>query len=194
MGEAGTEAATAQEPSIEEILASIRRIISDDGEEAAAPEAGPVIEEAVAPAAAKPAEEFTPVEDILELTERVEDVPPPRPVVAEPAPQPAPAPTPSYRAAEEPMPRALSHFPDDDALVSEPIAQQATDYLSRVAPREVDRTDDPLPIPHRTLEEVVREMLRPMLREWLDTYLPGIVERAVERELRRISRRTEELH
>ena len=63
-----------QEPSMEEILASIRRIISEDGEEetaaapeaeAAAPEPVPEPEEAEAPA--------EPEEDVLELTDEVQD-------------------------------------------------------------------------------------------------------------------------
>jgi uncharacterized protein len=63
-----------QEPSMEEILASIRRIISEDGEEetAAAPEA-----EAAAPAPVPEPEEAEapaePEEDVLELTDEVQD-------------------------------------------------------------------------------------------------------------------------
>ena len=39
-----------------------------------------------------------------------------------------------------------------------------------------------------TLEDLVREMLRPMLKEWLDDNLPQLVEQEVQKELRRISR------
>jgi cell pole-organizing protein PopZ len=195
MDEAGTtEGAPAQEPSIEEILASIRRIISDDGEEAAAPEGGAADEPMAAapepePVAqeepeAMPAEQAMQVEDVLDLTERIDP---------EPAPPPPAPPKPTVRAVE-PAPAFRGDFSDDDALVSHPIQEQTADVLSRLNPRSADRTDDPLPIPHRTLEEVVRELLRPMLREWLDTYLPGIVERAVDREMRRVSRRADELH
>lgn len=181
MDEASANAAGSQEPSIEEILASIRRIISDDGEEAPADAAGEPGPEPVA-AAPEPEpifEETAPeaVDDVLELTE----------LVAEPEPEPPPR-----RAVEAPP--ATHHAYDDDALVSEPVAARAADTLARVNPRGSDRTDDPLPIPHRTLEEVVRELLRPMLRQWLDAHLPGIVERAVDRELRRVSRRADELH
>jgi cell pole-organizing protein PopZ len=199
MDEAGaTDGAPTQEPSIEEILASIRRIISDDGEEGAASEGEEMFAEAEPEAAAEPEPEIEPEpelepepepmidsafetaeEEVLDLTERVE---PARPPVEE---RPAP------RAKE---PRAVQSDYDDDRLVSEPVAQRATDVLARLSPRGSDHTDDPLPIPHRTLEEVVRELLKPMLREWLDTYLPGIVERAVERELRRIGRSADELH
>ena len=64
------------EPSMEEILASIRRIISEDGDEetAAAPEAAPeavpdAVDEPEAAAAAEAVEE----EDVLELTDEVQD-------------------------------------------------------------------------------------------------------------------------
>jgi cell pole-organizing protein PopZ len=38
----------------------------------------------------------------------------------------------------------------------------------------------------RTLEDLVREMLRPMLQSWLDQHLPGIVERLVREEIARV--------
>jgi len=38
----------------------------------------------------------------------------------------------------------------------------------------------------RTLEEIVREMLRPLLQTWLDDHLPGIVERLVREEIARV--------
>jgi cell pole-organizing protein PopZ len=40
----------------------------------------------------------------------------------------------------------------------------------------------------RTLEDLVREMLRPMLKAWLDDNLPGLVERLVRAEIERVSR------
>jgi len=40
----------------------------------------------------------------------------------------------------------------------------------------------------RTLEDLVSEMLRPMLREWLDDNLPTLVERIVQDEIQRVSR------
>jgi hypothetical protein len=40
----------------------------------------------------------------------------------------------------------------------------------------------------RTLEDLVREMLRPLLKSWLDDNLPGMVERLVRAEIERVSR------
>jgi len=65
-----------QEPSMEEILASIRRIISEDGEEetAAAPETEAAAPEPVSePEPEEPEAPAEPEEDILELTDEVQD-------------------------------------------------------------------------------------------------------------------------
>lgn len=40
-----------------------------------------------------------------------------------------------------------------------------------------------------TLEDIVRSELNPMLREWLDKYLPDIIERLVKEELHEITKR-----
>ena len=68
------------EPSMEEILASIRRIISEDGDEetAAAPEAAPgavpdAVDEPEAVAEPKPEPEAVEEEDVLELTDEIQD-------------------------------------------------------------------------------------------------------------------------
>ena len=87
---------TAQEPTMEEILASIRRIISEDSgtEESAAPAAAPEPEEVpeTEPEPEPEQEELATLSaedeaDILELTEPL----PEEPLMAEPAPEPEPA-------------------------------------------------------------------------------------------------------
>jgi uncharacterized protein len=40
----------------------------------------------------------------------------------------------------------------------------------------------------RTLDDLVQEMLRPMLKSWLDDNLPALVERLVRAEIERVSR------
>lgn len=39
-----------------------------------------------------------------------------------------------------------------------------------------------------TLEAVIKEMLRPMLKQWLDENLPSVVEKLVEKEIARVTR------
>jgi uncharacterized protein len=170
----------APEPTMEEILASIRRIISeDDGPAEAEAEASTVPEAAPEPEpvqAFEPAPE--PAEDVLELTERV--TPEPETVgdieaytKAEPEPEPEPPPPP-------PKPAPVAR--DDDRLVSEPIASAAAAAFGQLSEAIA------MPPGGHTLEDVVRELLRPLLRAWLDENLPRIVEAKVAEEVERIAR------
>src|SRR3546814_9948552 len=77
------KAATQAEPSMEEILASIRRIISEDGTESETSDAEPPRAE--------------PIDDVLELTDVVEE-PTAEP---EPAPQFAPAQAPAAASQDD---------------------------------------------------------------------------------------------
>jgi len=97
-----SQPAKVQEPSMEEILASIRRIIADDEAKPAAaekPSAPPTPAKperpAVAPAAKAPAADVPPP-----APKAAAPVPPPPPPAAAPAPRPAPAPAPALAAAE----------------------------------------------------------------------------------------------
>ncbi|CAL4867429.1 hypothetical protein MMA231_01684 [Asticcacaulis sp. MM231] len=177
---------SAHEPTMEEILASIRRIISEDD----APEdakAEPEVEveeepEAVAPEPEPEIEDEPEDDDVLELTETYEapaavsigdidafDAPPPAPVAAAPAPKPAPRPA---------APSAAG------GLVSERTESIAASSFGALTSN--------LLVPHsdRTLEDVVKELLRPQLQAWLDENLPGIVEEQVRLEVERIARQS----
>jgi uncharacterized protein len=182
------------EPSMEEILASIRRIIAEDGDAAAPPEK---------PAAEKAVKRD---EEVLELTEVVEED---GSVVSlstvgakKPAPEPPPkraiepAPEPPLKRAIEPAPPAPEPEPepmqtDEDRLVSETTAAASMAALSQLSTLSAQRqqiSDMPLGDANITLLEVVRELLRPMLKDWLDTNLPPLVERLVQEEIRRVSK------
>ena len=182
-----------QEPSIEEILASIRRIISDDAEPGKAAEAGA---DAPPRPADPPADE---PDDVLELTQVVDEefAPPPLPPPAPPrspppsevhldlAPEPEPEPEPP---PPPPRPR-VSESPPGPAgagLLSAASAAAAATSLSRLTSKRTDSLGQ-MPVGTRTVEELVMELLRPMLQEWVDDNLPSIVEELVERELRRLS-------
>ena len=179
---------------MEEILASIRRIISEDGKpEGAAPKAA-----AAASAAAGKA-------DVLELTEVVEedgsvvslsrndaDTEPEEAAALEAEPEAMADPEP-----EEPAPPVRPAVPapprDDDALVSAATAAAAAGALAGLN-NAANRTNagPVLGTTGRTVEDLVVEALRPMLREWLDANLPKLTERLVKREIARIARRSEE--
>jgi len=186
----------SQEPTMEEILASIRRIISEDeppAEVAAEPEAEeaepaaveaeaapePVVAEA-APAAAE--------EDVLELTEPLKRQPPQVAAaetigdleVTQPEPKKARA---ALKDLPEPQPAARVAEDDDGGLVSGSPADAASNAFGQLAQRIA------MPAPAATLDDVVRELLRPLLKEWLERNLPAIVQAKVEEEVERLARR-----
>ncbi len=166
----------AGEPTMEEILASIRRIISEDEMDPAlkqddADPAGPVAEDADE-------------SDVFELTD-----------VVEPEAPPPPRPRPS-----------LVEAADDVAFLAEPEAEpepevaQGEDEEGLVAAAVVDRAATAFAALHRnvgisetpagnTLEGMVREMMKPMLKQWLDDHLPSLVENVVREEVERVANR-----
>lgn len=161
---------------MEEILASIRRIISEDepAAEAAPPEPAPAPEPMAAEAMPVEAEE------VLELTDPLPE-PEPEPVEthgdleiheAEPEPEPV--------RMSEPVMAADVY---DEPLVSDPTADQTASSFGHLA-RSIA-----MPKGGRTLEDVVGELLRPLLKAWLDEHLPTIVQAKVEEEVERIARR-----
>lgn len=145
------------EPSMEDILSSIKRIIAEDVETGGASRARrrPTPQ----PIPAEAAEE----DDVLELNEPAPDSDAPTmaaPIAAAPAPA-------------VPAEKIIS---DEAAEVSR--ARLAS--LSRLVIKpEVAGSD--------TLEGLVREMLKPMLRDWLDANLPDLVETMVAKEIARIT-------
>jgi cell pole-organizing protein PopZ len=206
--------ARVQEPSMEEILASIRKIISDDDSKpaqaaAAAPLATqPVPEPEPLPQAQDDIDsllnEFEPEEvghaGILELTEDM--------VASDPGglsdadldfvePAQAYDPPPAPPVAKEPpaitterlfasAPQAPEPSAPQRALFDERLLSAATD--SAIAGAFGSLTHTILSQNARTLDDLVQDMLRPMLKTWLDDNLPSLVERLVRSEIERVSR------
>ena len=189
------------EPSMEEILASIRRIIAEDGDAAApaaaaasdgaapapAPAAAPAPPPAPAPAAAAAPARPAPVDDILELTEVVE---PDGPAIeAAPPPEPLPQRVPEFTPAIVPNERAAAAAPAGERIVSPATAAASVAAFSQIASLSAARDRDlPLGAGHLTLETLVREELRPILKAWLDQHLPDTVERLVQEEIAQLVR------
>jgi cell pole-organizing protein PopZ len=166
----------SQEPTMEEILASIRRIISEDDAPAPAPGAPAAVHEPEpAPPVSEP-EPFASVEDdVLELTDRLDE---PVQSVGDLDVFTATAPAP---AAEPPVRAPAPHI-EEETLVSPPAAGAAASAFGQLHRQVL------MPAEGRSLEDVTRELLRPMLKAWLDEHLPGMVQAAVEAEVERISR------
>jgi uncharacterized protein len=210
-----TQPAKSQEPSMEEILASIRRIIADDDatkSTARAPEP-PKPETPPSPPPPPPTISASP------------GPPPPRP--RDPEPRPAmELPSDFDNAALADQPADIFDLTESMAAATlpppDPPAPQfrTIDGGSDVGFAEPNETAAPYPMAGseergrlissatsaavdsafntlaqtvlmqnaRTLEDLVREMLRPMLKSWLDDNLPGLVERLVRAEIERVSR------
>jgi len=178
---------------MEEILASIRRIIADDDAGKSPPKAeNPMPPPPTPMAPPRPA--------------------PPRPVAAPPPPVESVVQQDDLESmlgdadknsdadvldlteamtAETSMPEPAP-MPDMPDLHSEPVPAQRR-LISNSTSAAVDSAFNTLA--HtvlvqnaRTLEDLVREMLRPLLKSWLDDNLPGMVERLVRAEIERVSR------
>ena len=192
-----TQPAKSQEPSMEEILASIRRIIADDDATKTTPRAAEAAREELPPVAAElepPAEIEAPAavvgagqsSDIFELAESM----------AAPMSEPSvmPEPMPQFRTID-----GKSDVDFDDAAElpaaapAAPVGEERGRLISGATSAAVDSAFSALAQTvlvqnARTLEDLVREMLRPMLKSWLDDNLPGLVERLVRAEIERVSR------
>jgi hypothetical protein len=183
-----------QEPSMEDILASIRRILAEDGG-AASQDAGPgdaVAGDTDVTAVLSPEAETEPDRASEELVMDGAD----DPLVADRDAEPSmrrPA-KPTAAAAEEDVLLLSPEMRDGGhALVSQQAAENSTDVLSQLARAILDRRDMAVATRDVTLESMVREMLRPLLREWLDRNLPYLIERLVKKEIDLMINRAERL-
>ena len=184
------------DPSMEEIIASISRIIAEDNHPADRRV------ETKAPVAASPPARGE-GNDILELTQivgqdgSVRRVSPWAEAATAPSGAPdAPAALPadaSGRIEAQPshagasLETVLSSHRDRIVSAATSGAAAAAFAQLGVLPHERrNQTELPLGSGERTLEEIVREMLRPLLQAWLDSHLPGIVERLVREEIARV--------
>jgi cell pole-organizing protein PopZ len=158
------------DPSMEDILASIRRILSEDeaGAEPPAPASGSTAAQA-APAAAE--------EEPLELTEEM--------LVSAPAVAAAP-PTPPVVALPVEEPAAPPSAEDDRALLGAAAAAAAAASVGTLLRAVTADRSSPVHRGGPSIEDVVREELRPLLKEWLDAHLPPLVERLVRAEIERV--------
>jgi uncharacterized protein len=149
------------DPTMEEILASIRRIIEDEQDGDGKPKAA--VTAAARPATIAPQPlVFEDDDDDDDLTSHSTDVL-------------------ELAAVGQSLPKVQS----DEPLISDSTEGLATSKLNELSGLLVRG----YPGSENTLEGLVREMLRPMLKDWLDGHLPDLVEQMVAREIARISGR-----
>lgn len=178
----------SNEPTMEEILSSIKKIIAEDGEKSlAAPRPrrtvarDPSYDELGSAVTILAGPPLSVEDDVLELTNMADHesldavttsvhAPPMQPQGA------ATAPTVSPAALQAAIPAQIV------SATTVAASRSALDSLSSLVVKpEVTGTD--------TLEGMVREMIRPMLKDWLDARLPELVEAMVAKEIARISGR-----
>jgi cell pole-organizing protein PopZ len=211
-----TSSHPSNEPSLEDILSSIRRIMSEEGPTTA--QAALNVSDSWPPATeAEELEEAR--EDVLVLTERVpmngqtflhaEPVPHSEPVLhAEPQTEVSGEIVQTWDEADagpinvEPVVEAEAAPSMEMPVMTnpqvDPVVAEDTEAETVAAFEKLDAvthsSEAPvrsllMPAPGRTLEDVIRELMQPMLKEWLDENLPAIVQARVDEEIERISRR-----
>jgi cell pole-organizing protein PopZ len=170
---------------MDDILASIRRILNEDEAVAEATEAA----QAAAPEAPD--------------AEEPEAAPPPRAAAPEFAPSPI-APPPMARSGPEPFDltsdmlvsppnQAASspHMGMDDAsgLIAPAAAAAAAASVGSLLRAVSSERGSQVYRGGPSIEDVVREEIRPILKDWLDMHLPPLVERLVRAEIERVVNR-----
>ncbi|MBR0671183.1 DUF2497 domain-containing protein [Neoroseomonas soli] len=163
----------ASDQSMEDILASIRRILNEDEAPAAEPAAD-------TPAAAEP----------FVLTEEMMVTAPEEPASVAMAPPPeVAAPEPPHVAASETLPAPAAEAltpPATDALLAPAAAAAATAAVGQLLRAVSSERGATVTRGGPSIEDVVREEMRPLLKDWLDQHLPPLVERLVRAEIERL--------
>lgn len=193
------------EPTMEEILASIRKIISEDSTE---PQ--PVVEAKPEPVP-EPVMEPEPEADILELTQEVAEEPIEPPPAPEPMIEAVPEQDVVFENIEEPTPEGSDIFSDktrqsiDDAFAaldeqedeeldavpaSRPLPSAASGgSVEAVFERAVRDAFEPVAKEWLTANTpFVLEKMKPLLREWMDEHFPALLEGAVREEVARVAK------
>ncbi|MBP0463132.1 DUF2497 domain-containing protein [Roseomonas sp. PWR1] len=172
---------------MEDILASIRRILNEDEvppaavPDAAAAEATPAATPDFTPPPADPGDgPLVLTEDMMvggppESEPPVAPPPEPPVLVAEPPPPPPP-----------PEPQAAPPALSADALLAPAVAAAAAASVSQLVRAVANERGSAVHRGGPSIEDVVREELRPLLKEWLDQHLPAIVDRLVRSEIERV--------
>ncbi|MBV9782568.1 MAG: DUF2497 domain-containing protein [Acidisphaera sp.] len=158
---------------MEDILASIRRILSDEQ-----------------PTPSPPPRQLPPEDDVLVLDASMmvpEASQPPSPAEARHAEPDSPEPQPS------PEPPVNGPQGEHEAgLVGAGVAESAASSIKNLVRTVASERVTPVYRGGPTIEDIVREEIRPLLKEWLDRHLPPLVERLVRAEIERVVSRAAE--
>ena len=177
----------APDPSMEDILASIRKILNEDEQAAVTSQAAPAGPEPDGPvlltadmmiAPPEPAR-LPPVEAGEGMARQPTPPAEPEPMQMEPEPPAQPS------AVPPPEPPQLAGA----GLVAPAAAAAAMAAFGQLTRAVAQDRGAGISRSGLSIEDVVREELRPLLKEWLDTHLPTITERLVRAEIERVMSR-----
>lgn len=149
--------APAGDPSMEDILASIRRILSEEEQQ---------------PTPERRSESEPPPDDdvlVLEPSMMVPDS-------IEPQPE----------EPDRPPAETSPSTPDPAGLVAPETARAAAASVAGLVATLAGERETRIHRDGPTIEDLVRAELRPLLKTWLDTHLPPVVERLVRAEIERV--------
>lgn len=174
----------APDPSMEDILASIRRILNEDEAPKSAPE----------PEEPRGSDSGVLVLDSsMMVPETPQDAPPPQ---AHPQPKailerrPEPQATLEHSPLPDPEPPPASPQPPGQptpgSLVAPAAAAAASASVEALLRTLASERSTAVQRGGPTIEDLVRIEIRPLLKEWLDTHLPPLVERLVQAEIERV--------
>lgn len=189
----------ANEPSMEEILASIRKIIADDQSKApaaptpvqAAPAPAPVPAPQPVPVAPAPITSLPPPDDdILDLgseampleATRKDDI---DHLFEQGLQQPKISAAEAAFKPQQDQVSAMMASTGSDVDMSSLLSHQASSSISTAFGSLAHTV---LSQNARTVDDLVKEMLKPLLKGWLDDNLPTLVERLVRAEIERVAR------
>ena len=187
------------EPTMEEILASIRKIISED-----APADAPAAAASAAPAANTAPAAPAPEADVLELTQEV--VEPARPTPPPPTPAPAPVDEVIFQAdspasneifsdhTRKAMEDAFASIPDEEPepmpmprAAAAPLPAVDGSSVESVFERAVRESFEPVLRNYLSdNSSAVVESMKPVIREWMDEHFPALLEGAIRAEVERV--------
>lgn len=193
----------SREPSMEDILSSIRRVIARDEATVQARMARVGSVDDAVEFTDKPAENVANKPDV-DIVEKITLSPhgaapsplpaqaaPDAPVAVPPATAPSTTVAPEVTATQSSVQSSASTAPSlDETLISNASAEaarQSLESLNTAFALSPNLMSGAISSRGRTIDDVVMEALRPMLKTWLDQNLPPIVEAMVAKEIRRIT-------
>lgn len=157
-----------EEPSMDEILASIRQIISEP-EKKAGTKSTPLAKD----------------EDILDLTHLLPEEASSHSVFKKKGVSPKPLPVPQKKSPDRPLThqkRTSGVDVDNDDLMNL-LSENRSESV-----KQINRVSTKSSLSNQTIEDLVTEALNPILKDWLNAHLPQIVREVVGEKVEKIIR------